>query len=191
MPLIPLLSAHEAPLLAQAYYDDGDPGPIVTSLAHVPELLEVALPFIGAALGASAIDARAKEIVIVRTSALLGCRYCVQTHAVIAHDADLSIAQIDALAGQDSRALAAAFPDQTDQTLIAWTDAVALGPGTPPLALGEAITAQVGDAAVVELTMVVGATLMLNRFASSLGLPTSTVTLTALADRGLLGMGSA
>ncbi|MEO6120537.1 MAG: hypothetical protein ABIW46_09855, partial [Acidimicrobiales bacterium] len=59
---IDLVGAEQAPLLARPYYLGGDPGPIVAALAHVPELLEVALPFIGVALGPSAMEARAKEL---------------------------------------------------------------------------------------------------------------------------------
>jgi len=70
-------------------YGGGDPGPIVAALAQVPELLQVAVPFIGAALGPSGIDWRSKEIVIVRTSALAGGHYCVAAHTVVALDAGL------------------------------------------------------------------------------------------------------
>lgn len=186
MPAVELLDADDAPMLAQPYYAGGDPGPITRALAHVPELLEVTLPFIGAALGASAIDLRTKEIVILRTSAVLGCDYCVQTHAVVAHDADLSVAQVDALAGADADAIARAFPDDHDRALIAWTDTVALGPGIPPDDVVVALRAHVEDAELVELTVLVGATLMLNRFATTLGLPTSPSTLRRLASDGLL-----
>ena len=56
---IPLLGADQAPLLARPFYAGGDPGPIVAAMAHVPELLEVAMPFLGTALGPSGIDWRA------------------------------------------------------------------------------------------------------------------------------------
>ncbi len=68
------LDAVRAPLLARPYVADADPGPIVAALAQVPELMEVTLPFISAALGPSAVDWRSKEIVIGRTSALTGLR---------------------------------------------------------------------------------------------------------------------
>jgi AhpD family alkylhydroperoxidase len=177
MPAVELLDAENAPMLARPYYAGGDPGPIAKALAHVPELMEVTLPFIGAALGESAIDLRTKEIVILRTSAVLRCRYCVQTHAVVAHDAD---------AGEDPGAVADAFPDARDRALIAWTDAVALGPGIPADEVVAGLRAHVDQAELVELTVLVGATLMLNRFATSLGLPTSPDTLRRLADDGLL-----
>jgi AhpD family alkylhydroperoxidase len=87
-------------LLARPYYADGDPGPIVAARAQVPELLEVAMPFLAGAPGPSGIDWRTKEIVIVRTSALAGCRYCVQGHTVVALEAGLSRAEVCALRGE-------------------------------------------------------------------------------------------
>jgi len=101
MSTVQLIEADQAPLLARVYYADGDPGPIVGALAQVPELLTVALPFIGTALGPSAIGWRTKEIVIVRTSALQQCRFCVQTHTVVALDAGLDRDQVAACATAD------------------------------------------------------------------------------------------
>src|SRR4029453_4108035 len=87
---VQLVPAAQAPLLARPYYAGGDPGAIVAALAPVPEVLEVAMPFIGTVLGPSSLDARTKEIVILRTSARLGCRFCLQTPTVAARDAGLS-----------------------------------------------------------------------------------------------------
>ena len=182
MPVVTLLDASQAPLAAQAYYADGDPGPIVAALAHVPELLEAALPFINAALGPSAIPLRTKEIVILRTSARLACRYCIDTHTVVARDAKLSGAEVAALRGEGD--VAAAFPDPADRALIDWVDAVALGPGPPSPAVADALHAHATEAEIVELTLVAGTTLMLNRLATPLGLPTSAETLRRLQQEG-------
>lgn len=180
MTVVTLLDASQAPLAAQEYYANGDPGPIVAALAHVPELLETALPFIGAALGASAIPLRTKEIVILRTSARLACRYCVDTHTVVARDAELSVAEVAALRGEGD--IAAAFPDLADRSLIDWVDAVAVGPGAPSPEVTDALRAHASEAEIVELTLVAGTTLMLNRFATPLGLPTSAATLRRLQE---------
>jgi hypothetical protein len=69
--LVELVARDDAPLLARRFYGDGPPSPITASLAQAPELLDVTLPFIGAALGPGALDARTKELAILRTSALL------------------------------------------------------------------------------------------------------------------------
>lgn len=177
----------QVPLLARPYFAGGDPGPIVAALAQVPELLVTALPFIGTALGPSGLDLRTKEIVIVRTSALAGCRYCVQSHAVVALDAGLSRDQVAVL--QDPGAVVPdavdGFGSPRDRTLIAWIDTVA-GGGPVDDHHRTAVLAQWSDHEVVELTAVIGTTLMLNRFATALALPTSSDVLGRLDLEGLL-----
>jgi AhpD family alkylhydroperoxidase len=182
VPTIQLIEADQAPLLARRHYAGGDPGPLVGALAHVPELLEVALPFIGATLGPSAIEARTKELVIVRTSALLGCAYCTQTHMVVALDAGLSRAEVAALTGP---APAADFADPAERALLGWVEAVA-GTGAVPEQARSALAEHWADHEIVELTLLVGATMMLNRFATALALPTSAATLRRLREEALL-----
>jgi AhpD family alkylhydroperoxidase len=177
-----LIQAEQAPLLARRYYAGGDPGAIVAALAHVPEVLEVAMPFIATTLGASAIDARTKELVILRASARLGCRYCTQTHTLAACDAGMSRAEVAALRGEAP--VDGAFADQRELALLAWTDAVALGPGPVPPAARAALQAHFDDPEIVELTLLVAATVMLNRFCTALELPTSSKVLHRLAAEG-------
>jgi AhpD family alkylhydroperoxidase len=154
---VQLVPAAQAPLLARPYYARGDPGAIVAALAHVPEVLEVAMPFIDTVLGPSSLDARTKEIVILRTSARLGCRFCVQTHTLAALKAGLSSDEVRALRG--AAPLTPAFRDPGELALLDWVDAVALG--------------------------LVGATVMLNRFCTALELPTAPGVVARLAAEGL------
>ncbi|MCY7340642.1 MAG: carboxymuconolactone decarboxylase family protein [Pseudonocardia sp.] len=177
-----LVGPDQAPLLARPYYASGDPGPIVAALAQVPELLETAMPFLGAALGPSGIDWRTKEIVIVRTSALAGCRYCVQAHTVVALDAGLSLDEVRAL--RTDIAVADAFTDPRELALLDWVDVVA-GSGPVTDDARAAVRRRWAGHEVVELTALVGATLLLNRFATALALPTGPDTTARLATEGL------
>jgi AhpD family alkylhydroperoxidase len=176
-----LVEAEQAPLLARHHYANGDPGPIVASLAHIPELLEVTMPFLDIALGPSAVDARTKELVILRTSAMLGCRYCTQTHTVVARKTGLSVEEVAALRGQAP--LEAAFTDPRERALLGWVEVVA-GPGPVPQAARREARAHLEDPELVELTLLVGATLLLNRFCTALELPTSPKVLGRLAAEG-------
>jgi AhpD family alkylhydroperoxidase len=176
-----LIEAEQAPLLARRHYANGNPGPIVAALAHVPELLEATMPFLDVALGPSAVDARTKELVILRTSAVLGCRYCTQTHTVVARKTGVSVEEVAALRGQAP--LEAAFSDPRELALLRWVDVVA-GPGPVPEAARDAARAQLEDPDLVELTLLVGATLLLNRFCTALELPTSPKVLGRLAAEG-------
>jgi AhpD family alkylhydroperoxidase len=177
-----LITAEQAPLLARPYFANGNPGPIVAALAHVPELLEVTMPFLDAALGPSAVDARTKELVILRTSAVLGCRYCTQTHTVVARNTGVSVEEVAALRGEAP--LEAAFTDPRELALLQWVDAVAVGAGPVPEAARRAARERLEDPDLVELTLLVGATLLLNRFCTALDLPTSPKVLRRLAAEG-------
>lgn len=179
-----LITADQAPLLARPCYAAGDPGPLVAALAHVPELLEVCLPFLGVVFGPSAVASRTKELVVLRTSALLRCRYCVEAHSVVALDEGLSRAEVLALRGE--LPVAGAFGDPAELALLGWVDEVAGRSGGVDPAARAALTPFFDDADVVELTLLAGATLMLNRFCTSLELPTSAEVLARLAVVGLL-----
>ena len=128
MARVELIRAATAPLSTRELFADGDPGPIAASLAQVPELVDVALPFFGAALGPSSIALRPKELVILRTSALMQCRYCVAAHTPVAIDAGLDHREVGALRGAGD--LAEAFTDPAELALLRWVDAVATGVGS-------------------------------------------------------------
>jgi len=183
-PRVALITADQAPLIAVRRWDRGDPGPIVASLAHVPELLEAALPFIGQALNGSMAGRRTAELVIVRSSAALGCAYCTLTHGAIALDADISADEVRALC--DPMPVAReAFPDERERALLAWVDEVAAGRGDVPDEIARDLAAHVDDALLVELTAMVGCTIFLNRFCTTLRLPVSEATFSRLAGAGI------
>ena len=181
-PLVALIEADQAPLLARPYFAAGDPGPIVAALATVPELLEVTAPFLGAVLGPGAIAARLKEIVILRTSARASCRYCVEAHTVVALDTGLSLVEVRALRGEAE--VGAVFADAAEQAVIRWCDAL-VGTGPLPPDVAPALRGVFADHEVVELTLLATTTLLLNRFCTALGLPTSPEVLGRLTTEGL------
>ena len=180
--LVALITGAQAPLLTRPFFADGDPGPIVAALAHVPELLEATAPFLGAVLGPSAVPARTKEIVILRTSARASCRYCVEAHTVVARDAGLSVTEVRAL--REELDALTVFGDVGDRAVIGWCDAlVGTGPVRPEAKA--ALRACFADHEVVELTLLAATTLLLNRFCTALDLPTSAGVLARLAVEGL------
>ncbi len=179
---IELVSTDGAPLLARAYFAAGDPGPIVAALAHVPEVLVVAVPFISVLLGPSSIEARRKELVVLRTSVEAGCQFCVNAHSVVALDAGLSRSEVVALRAATD--LASTFGDRVERALLAWVDAVA-GPGPIDPDARRRLRLLFPDHEVMELTLLIGATLMLNRFCTALDLPTGPEVVARLAAEGL------
>jgi AhpD family alkylhydroperoxidase len=184
MPVVEPIPPEQAPLLARPSYVGGDPGPIAATIAHVPELLESALSFLGAVLSPSAVDFRTKEIVILRTSCVMSCRYCIDSHTPVALDSGLSPGQVRALRNEPGFALELAFRDQRERALIAWTDEVAQGKGPVSTQTTEAMKQLFADHEIVELTLLATVTLLLNRYASSLQLPVGSGTIDRLAADG-------
>ena len=184
MAMVSLLNADTAPTAVRQFFANGDPGPIASSLAHVPDIMQKALPFIVATLGPSKIDIRTKEIVILRASALQECKYCTNTHSFMARNSGLSVEEVRALRGDGDAT--AAFADEREKALIRWTDAVAVGPQQIKDGLKKEFNKHFNEAQVVELTILVGATVMLNRYATALDLPVAAAHLEFLKDEGLL-----
>jgi AhpD family alkylhydroperoxidase len=182
--LVTVIDRRSAPLLLRHLYADGDPGPIVGALAQVPELCEVTLPFIGAALGPSSVSLRHKEIAILRTSANLACRYCIDAHTVVAVESGLTDAEVALLRDGDDQHLAAVFDDPDERALIAWIDALSTGRGAIDDSVSEQARRALGEHRLVELTVTVGATITLNRLCTGLRLPTSDETIQRLAEIG-------
>jgi AhpD family alkylhydroperoxidase len=176
----------DVPLLARPYYSDSAErnSPIVTSLAHVPEALDVTMPFIATVLGPSAIAVRTKELVILRASVLLECSYCVRTHSAVALDSDLSVGEVLALRRGEA-GWRDAFPAEGDRALLGWVDAVAGAVGAVAPTASKALREHFSVPEVVELTLLCAATVMLNRYCTALELPASEATLRRLAAEGL------
>lgn len=170
MPRVELVTETDAPLLARPFFAGGDPGPIVASLAQVPELLPVAMPFVGAALGESHISARHKEFAILRTSAVMECSFCINAHTVVARDVGLTRQEVDGLRTGQFDLVAR---DERERALLEWIDEMAGGRGALSGDVVEAMHRNFADHEVVELAVVVGATMMLNRYCTGLDLPTS------------------
>jgi AhpD family alkylhydroperoxidase len=171
MTRVELFDATTAPLLAQPYFADGDPGPIVAALATVPELLAPTLGFVGAALGDGAASTRYKEFAILRTSVLQGCRYCIHAHTAAALEVGLGVEEVRALRGETP--VEYGFPDEGERTLIGWIDAMAGATGPVPEDVWTAVRGHFAEHVLVELAVTVGATMLLNRFATGFELPTS------------------
>jgi AhpD family alkylhydroperoxidase len=182
MTRIRLLDEREAPLLARRHYAHGFPGSFVASLAQVPEVLEVAMPFIGDVLGGTTIDPRTAELAILRASAMQRCEYCTLTHSAVALGAGLRPYEVRALCDPDGLG---AFTDEREAALLAWVDAVAIGAGEVPDDLAGRFQELFEEPQVVEITLLIGCTVMLNRYCTALRLPASSDTLAKLEEAGL------
>src|SRR5437016_12156012 len=125
MAKVGLVGKDQAPLLARPYYESGDPGPIAAALAHVPELMEVALPFIGAVLGPTSLEPRLKEIVILRVSSANGCRYCTESHTRVARRLGFGPDELASLRGE---APCPAHWSPTERALFSFSEVLSTRP---------------------------------------------------------------
>jgi AhpD family alkylhydroperoxidase len=183
-PRVRLMTEADAPLSVHDRFARGDPGPITASLANVPELLQVSVPFIGRALGGVTVSPRTAELVIVRSSALLRCRYCTLTHAAVALDVGVAPAEVRALCDLTRPPLAVAAEDR-ESVLLTWVDEVAAGRDEVPDEIADAMAVAYDDATVVELAVMIGCTIFLNRYCTALRLPVGAGSLATIGAAGI------
>ena len=165
---ISLVEPPDAPILARPMYStSGETSPITRALAQVPELLSPTMGFLGPVLGPSSIDLRTKELVILRVSALAECAYCTGAHRVAAADAGIDDDERRALLGL--LPLEQAFTGE-ELRLLRLCDAIA-ATGAVEAKLVDGVRRDRGDHGVIELVLLACATLMLNRFCTTLELP--------------------
>lgn len=67
------------------------------TVAHRPEILETMIAHLEAVLNTGTLPTCLKELVIVRTSQMNGCEYCLASHSMLAKKLGYSDAQIAAL----------------------------------------------------------------------------------------------
>lgn len=168
MSRLPLLAYDEAPPLARAWYrPDGSASSLTRSLATAPDLLETLMPFLGQIMGEGAVDLETKELVTMRVSQLNGCRYCIAAHTPVALDAGVSDAELDAVCDR------APLDDlgARERAIVDWVDRVVLAPAAVDDHLLTRVRAHVREDQLVELTLLVGAIGMLNRFCTAFDVP--------------------
>ena len=181
---VEFLTQEQAPLSVRNFFSEST-GPLVGTMAQVPELLQVAMPMIAQQFGPSALSMRHKEIVVLGVSALQGCRYCTQTHTAVAHREGLSEDEILVLRG--NKANEREFVDKEGSL---WSYVLAVGAGKVDKVQTERAMASLKndwmDFEIVEVTMLIGTTIMLNRYCMALDIPTAQVHLDWLAQQDWL-----
>jgi alkylhydroperoxidase family enzyme len=113
----------------------------------------------------------------------LNCRYCINSHTAAALDSGLSRAEVLALRSESD--VGTTFSDHGERALLAWIDCVAGEAGAVPEEVSARLATHFSDAETVEITLVAGTTMMLNRFCTSLMLPSTPETMKRLSEEGL------
>jgi AhpD family alkylhydroperoxidase len=161
---VELVTADQAPLLARPYYERGHPGPIAAALANVPELMRPMLAFVDSIFGPTSVPDRLKEIVILRVSSANGCRYCTETHTRVARRLGFGPEDLASLRGE---APCPVHWTPRKRALFSFSEALS----TRPEGAIEVLRPHFAEPQIVELVTLGSATVLLNRFATALELP--------------------
>ena len=113
----------------------------------------------------TALGARTVEVVILRHAAVTGNTYCWEHHLAPAKAAGLSEAEIAAIKAGDCEAL-----DESEVQLLGFVDSCLAGKDT--FALRDALSAALGEPAVVQLAMLIGYYSMIGIARVALGVKT-------------------
>lgn len=134
---------------------------VVKAMANSPVMLQGFMPFLGAALGPTAVDTPLKELAIITTSKLNGCSYCTAHHTVAGKRAGLSIEKINAATDfnsplfNDKEKAVVRFAKEVTKDVSASDDSI------------NQLRKYFDNSQIAELTMVIGVFNVLTRFADT------------------------
>ncbi len=150
--LAPLARAELSPYARQVFDNVGPGGAanLVATLAHQPELFERFLP-VTLALQAGLLSPRQRESAILRLAFRRGCRYIWSQHVKAGLDAGMTREEVARLVDEPSRGAWSAI----DGALLEAVDEL-VDRGRIDDATWAALSAELGPAQLVELTILVG-----------------------------------
>ncbi len=122
------------------------------------------LSFTAAVFGPTSVEARLKEIVVLRVSSANGCLYCTQTHSGIARRMGVSAEEVAALRGESP---VPGHWSPRELALFCFSEALSARPEEAV----EPLRPLFDKPQIVELVTLGAATILLNRFATALELP--------------------
>ena len=173
MALLPIIQDDEASPEAKVLFDHctrmlGRVANALRVAAHSPKLTQALLGFMIPALRSEVtgvLDIRVKTLVILKTSMLNGCKYCIGHNTALGRSIGFSDEQIEAIDG-DYRNSDLFTP--AEKAAIAWADHLTERTyRRHPEAMGE-LKRHFDEAQIVEITMVCGFFNFWNRFTDGL-----------------------
>ena len=173
MAVVPIISDEEASAEAQVLFEHctqmmGRVANAMRISAHSPRVAQALLGFMVAVLRqevSGVLDVRTKTLLILKTSMLNGCSYCVGHNTALGLSLGYSDEQIEALAGdyQDSDLFTPA-----EKAAIAWAEYLTERTYRQHPEATDNLKTHYSDAQIVEITMVSGFFNFWNRFVDSL-----------------------
>lgn len=142
------------------------------TISHAPWLVMLLLPFNAAVQRqwpGSRMSGRIKELVIIKTSHVNGCRYCYAHNTALGEAAGITQDEVIALSSDDY--LRSPTLSEREKAAVEWAEAVTLNTAAKRDDLFAVMKRLFTDAEIVELTMVSAMFNMINRLNDSLQVP--------------------
>jgi uncharacterized peroxidase-related enzyme len=173
MALLPLITDEQASPEAKALFKHAAVllGRVVNAIrvaAHTPKVAQPLVGFMVAALRKEVsgnLDLRIKTMVILKTSFLNGCTYCIGHNSALGRSIGFSDAEIAAI---DSDYRTSLLFTPAEKAAIAWAEHLTLRTYRQHPEAMDALKAHFNEAQIVEITMVSGFFNFWNRFTDSL-----------------------
>jgi uncharacterized peroxidase-related enzyme len=142
------------------------------TISHAPWLAMLLLPFNAAVQRqwpGSRMPGRIKELVVIKTSHVNGCRYCYAHNTALGQAAGITHEEIIELSSDDY--LQSKTLSEQEKAAVQWAEAVTLNTAAKRDDLFATMKRQFTDAEIVELTFVSAMFNMINRLNDSLQVP--------------------
>lgn len=142
------------------------------TIAHAPWLVMMLLPFnstVQRQWPGSRLPGRIKELVIIKTSHVNGCRYCYAHNTALGEAAGITHDEVISLSSDDYQQ-SQTLSDR-EKAAVQWAEAVTLNTAAKDDELYAKLQSLFSDAEIVELTMVSAMFNMINRLTDHLRVP--------------------
>ena len=134
---------------------------VVKAMANSPKLLPGFLTLLGASLGPTEVDAPLKELAILTTSKINGCKYCTAHHTAAGRRAGLSKEKLDATPDYSSSIF-----DEKERAVVRFANEVTENVAASEESLNE-LGKHFNESQIAELNIVIGVFNLLTRFADT------------------------
>lgn len=176
MPRVPLIQPDSVDGELAAFYDAatdmlGRVPNSIRTLSHAPFLAMLLLPFNAAVQRewpGTHLSGRMKELVVIKTSQINECEYCLAHNTSLGQAAGITEEHIIALSS--SEYLTSDLFDERERAAVAWAEHMTRRTAGKNDAIFAQVRAHFSDAEIVELTFVCGLFNMINRINDSLAL---------------------
>jgi uncharacterized peroxidase-related enzyme len=142
------------------------------TISHAPWLAMLLLPFNAAVQRqwpGSRLSGRVKELVVIKTSHVNGCRYCYAHNTALGQAAGITDDEIADISTDDY--LQSKTLSEAEKAAVQWAEAVTLNTAAKRDDLFGTMKRLFTDAEIVEITMVSAMFNMINRLTDSLQVP--------------------